>query len=283
MVMPKILQFKSKDKSGKEKINGKLEIKNESENAADLYFYGDICGSTWDKWHDEDICPQDVSDFLNQLDGNEDINIFINSGGGEVFAGLAIYNVLKRNPANKTVHVDGLAASAASVIAMAGDKIIIPATAQMMIHKAWGICIGNANDMTKFAGELDKCDESILNVYAKNLKEGVSIDTIKQMVDDTTWLTGEDAAKYFNVEVEEGTAAVAYVDSQYFDRYKNLPECLKKNKIKKLNTENKAHEIETGNKAHKEKPKNDELNNADAEAEAILEQCNFLKLESEVI
>lgn len=273
--MPKILQFKSKDKSGEEKVNGKLEIKNESENSAELYFYGDICGSTWDKWQDEDKCPQDVSDFLNQLEGNKSIDIYINSGGGDAFAGLAIYNTLKRNTAEKTVHVDGLAASAASVIALSGDRVIIPKTAQFMIHNAWTFAIGNANDMRKRANDLDKCDESILNVYAENLKEGVDVGTIKQMVDDTTWMTGEDAAKYFNVEVEEGNAAVAYADSQYFDRYKNLPECLKRNNIKKLKVEDKPSE---------EKPKdNSELERANAEAEALLEECNFLKLESEVM
>ncbi|WP_368488444.1 head maturation protease, ClpP-related [Clostridium sp. BJN0013] len=225
--MAKILEFKSKDKSGKEKVNGKMEIKNQTESSSELYFYGDICGSTWDKWQDEDKCPQDVTDFLNQLEGNKDVNIYINSGGGDAFAGLAIYNTLKRNPANKTVHVDGVAASAASVIALAGDKVIIPKTAQFMIHKAWGICIGNANDMRKYADDLDKCDESILNVYMENVKEGVKADTIKQMVDDSTWMTGEDAAKYFNVEVGEGLTIAAYADSQFFSMYKNLPECLK--------------------------------------------------------
>ena len=225
--MGKILEFKSRDKTGKEKTNGKMEIKNETGSSSELYFYGDICGSTWDKWQDEDKCPQDVADFLGQLEGNKDVNIYINSGGGDAFAGMAIYNTLKRNPAHKTTHVDGLAASAASVIALAGDKVIIPKTAQFMIHNAWTIAMGNANDFLYTAERLEKCDESILNVYAENLKEGVDKATIKQKMDDTTWMTGEDAAKYFNVEVEEGDAAVAYADSQFFDRYKNLPDCLK--------------------------------------------------------
>jgi ATP-dependent protease ClpP protease subunit len=239
----KILEFKSKNKAGKEKVNGKMEIKNESKGSAELYFYGDICGSTWDKWQDEDKCPQDVADFLNQLEGNKDINIFINSGGGDAFAGLAIYNVLKRNTANKTVHVDGLAASAASVIALAGDKVIIPSTAQFMIHKAWGICIGNANDMAKYADDLNKCDESILNVYMENVKEGVEADTIKQMVNDSTWMTGEDAAKYFNVTVEKSAKAVAYVDSQFFSLYKNIPECIMQ-KVNKEPTNNADKPVE---------------------------------------
>lgn len=233
--MSKVLEFKSKDKSGKEKINGKMEIKNQTASSAELYFYGDICGSTWDKWQNEDKCPQDVTNFLNQLEGNKDVDIYINSGGGDAFAGLAIYNTLKRNPAHKTTHVDGVAASAASVIALAGDRVIIPSTAQFMIHKAWGFCIGNANEMRKFADDLDKCDESILSVYMENVKEGVSVDTIKQLVDNSTWMTGEDAVQYFNVEVQEGLVIAACADSQFFSMYKNLPECLK-DKVQKPKT-----------------------------------------------
>ncbi|MBV4417199.1 Clp protease ClpP [Clostridium tyrobutyricum] len=280
--MSKILEFKSKDKSGKEKVNGKLEIKNQTGSSSELYFYGDICGSTWDKWQDEDKCPQDVSDFLNQLEGNENIDIYINSGGGDAFAGLAIYNTLKRNTANKTVHVDGLAASAASVIALAGDKLIIPSTAQMMIHKAWTVGVGNANDMRELADDLDKCDESILNVYAENLKDGVDINTVKELVAATTWMTGEDASQYFNVEVEENAPAVAYAESQFFDRYKNLPECLRKNKIEGNKQDNKSND-RVKDEPVVEEPKNNELKKADAEAEALLESCNFLKIESEVM
>ncbi|MDV3428352.1 MAG: Clp protease ClpP [Bacillota bacterium] len=247
--MVKILEFKSKNKAGKEKINGKMEIKNQSESSTELYFYGDICGATWDKWQDEDKCPQDVADFLNQLEGSKDINIYINSGGGDAFAGLAIYNTLKRNTANKIVHVDGLAASAASVIALAGDKVIIPTTSQLMIHKAWTFAMGNADDMRKRADDLDKCDESILNVYMENAKEDVEIGTMKQLMANTTWMTGDDAAQYFNIDVEEGTKAAAYADSQFFNVYNNVPKCItEKNKQKpQSNTNNsieKDEEIE---------------------------------------
>lgn len=95
----------------------------------ELYFYGDIVSDEMDKWQDTDTCPQDVQNILKQIDENKPLDIYINSGGGSVFAGLAIYNMLKRNKAQKTVHIDGLAASIASVIAMAGDKIIMPSNA----------------------------------------------------------------------------------------------------------------------------------------------------------
>ena len=128
--MNKILELKNKDlRTGKEKLVGKMEIKNQTNTSAELYFYGDIVSSTWSKWEKEDKCPQDVADFLNEIKNTNELSIYINSGGGSVFAGISIYNMLKRHSAYKTVYVDGLAASIASVIALAGDKVIIPATA----------------------------------------------------------------------------------------------------------------------------------------------------------
>ena len=243
--MNRILELKNKDrKTGQEKVVGKIEIKNELENRADLFFYGDICSSTWWCWEDEDKCPQDVADFLKDLDNNKEINIYINSGGGSVFAGLAIYNQLKRHPANKTVYVDGLAASISSVIALAGDKVIIPKNAQFMIHKPWSWAIGNANDLRKTADSLDSCEQSILNVYEENLKDGVDIETIKQFVNDETWFTGEEAAKYFNIDVEEESELVA-CNSEYFEKYKNIPIDLFKNDSKKIKNNLEKKELQT--------------------------------------
>jgi ATP-dependent Clp endopeptidase proteolytic subunit ClpP len=218
------LNFKSKDKAGTIKECGHLEIKNKTEESADLYFYGDIVSAEWMKWDDTDKAPQDVSDFLKNLDGMKKINMYINSGGGDVFAGLAIYNMLKRNSAEKTVYVDGMAASIASVIMMAGDKIVVPTTAQVMIHNPWTIAIGNANDFRKLADDLDTINESILAVYGENLKDGVEINTIKELMDNETWMPGNKAAEYFNIEtVEKQVAACA---SDYFEKYNNVPDGL---------------------------------------------------------
>ena len=232
--MPKVYQFTKKDKAGKTKNVGKMEIKNEAEQNAELFIYGDIVGSTWDKWQNEDTCPQDVQDFLKQLDGQQNIDIYINSGGGDVYGGLAIYNMLKRNSANKTVHVDGLAASAASVIALAGDTVIIPNTAQFMIHNPWVFLFGgyNIDDCQKLVSDLQNCGQTILNVYAENLKEGVDINTVKQMMDDETWMTGEEAAQYFNIQVEETEITAACANSEFFSKYKHLPQNLIKQEPK---------------------------------------------------
>ena len=225
-----ILEFKNKDvKTGKESIVGKMEIKNKSEDSAELYFYGDIVSSTWGKWEKEDKCPQDVADFLNEIKDSKNLDIYINSGGGSVFAGLSIYHQIKRFSAQKTVKVDGLAASIASVIALSGDKVIIPATAQFMIHAPWSWMAGNASDFRKMADDLDKIETSIINVYKENLREGVDIEEIIDMVHKETWLNGEEASKYFNIEVSEEYEVVACT-SQYFNQYKNIPKSLYQNK-----------------------------------------------------
>lgn len=250
--MDKVLEFKSKDASGKERVNGKMEIKNETSTAADLYFYGDIVSTSynpddwWSSGSEEDKAPQDVADFLNELDGMTDINMHINSGGGDVFAGVAIYNILKSNPANKTTYVDGVAASAASLIALAGNKIIIPASAQLMIHNPWTVAQGNANDLRGVADMLDQVAKSLVNIYMENAKDGVNEDDIKQMMDNATWFTGEEASEVFNIEVDN-SAPVAACISDFFSKYKNTPKSLLNSKLKNniKPTDVKDEEIES--------------------------------------
>lgn len=227
--------------------NNFMEVKNKTDNSADLYFYGDIVSSAWGKWEETDSCPEDVLAFLKEVEGVKELSIYINSGGGSVFAGLAIYNMLKRNTANKTVHIDGLAGSIASIIAMCGDKIIMPSNAFLMIHKPSNISVGNANDFRKMADTLDVIEEGLINVYAEKIKEGVDIEVIKQMLNEETWLTGSKASEYFNVEVVAENKAVAMVGD--LSNYKNAPkELLNKitssdNKEKKLIEDNKSFEL----------------------------------------
>lgn len=209
----------------KDNLASLLKIKNSTETSADLYFYGDIVSSWWGAWDDTDQYPSAVRDFLNEAKG-KDLNIYINSGGGSVFAGMAIYNMLKRHEGFKTVYVDGLAASIASVIALAGDKIIIPANAYFMIHKPWMVAIGNANELRDIADTLDTVEEGILNVYKEHLVDGVDIETIKEMMAAETWMTGEETAKYFNIEVGQAIEAVAY-SGEMLDKFQNTPQQLK--------------------------------------------------------
>lgn len=210
----KVINFKNKA----DKTVGKLEIKNINGNSS-IRFDGDIVDSDWDKWNDTDSCPSDVLEALNGLTG--DLDIYINSGGGSVFSGMSIYNILSRYKGNKTVYVDGLAGSIASVIAMAGDKIVMPKNSFLMIHKPLCMVGGNANDFRKMADTLDTIEQGIINVYATKLKDGANIDDIKSMVNNETWLTGEQASQYFNIVVSEANNAIAFIRKNDFQNYLN--------------------------------------------------------------
>ena len=203
-----------------------LNIKNLGEKA-ELHFYGEIVCDEWEKWSDLDTCPEDVLNYLSKIENSKELDIYINSGGGSVFAGLGIYNILKRHKGRKTVYVDGLAGSIASIIAMVGDEIIVPSNSFLMIHKPLcGVC-GNANDMREMADTLDRIEEGLINTYKTKLKDNVDIETIKAMVNAETWLTGEEASKYFNITVTEANKMIAKVDTNLLNSYKNVPENLK--------------------------------------------------------
>lgn len=210
-----------------------FKAKKDDKDTGELMLYGDISSSTW---YGDELTPKGFKKDLDALGDIKNLNIYINSGGGDVFAGQAIYSMLKRHSASKTVYIDGLAASIASVIAMAGDKIIMPANAMMMIHNAFTIAIGNAGEFRKLADDLDKIQESINTTYLG--KTGISEEELKQYLDAETWFTAEEAVeKGFADEIEQEKKLAASIEggflmlnSQKFDlaKYKNLtPEALK--------------------------------------------------------
>lgn len=221
----------------KDNLINLLEVKNSTETSADLFFYGDIVSSWYGAWDDTDQYPEKVRDFLKEHE-NKDLNIYINSGGGSVFAGMAIYNMLKRHNGQKTVHIDGLAGSIASVIAMAGDRIVVPKNSFLMIHKPLVGVLGNATTLREQADLLDNIEQAIINVYEDKLAKGVSIETIKDMVNVETWLNGEEALQYFNVELIEENNAIAKVDSDYIiNNCKNIPKNLNNDFIEEIKNE----------------------------------------------
>ena len=234
-------------KTQKNKNVGFMELKDSNEGNGELYLYGDIVSDQWGKWSDEDTCPQDVADFLREIDSFNNLDIFINSGGGSVFAGIAIYNQLKRHNGFKTVHVDGIAASIASVISCVGDKIIIPKSSQFMIHKP-SCCFFleslNADELRKQADTLDVCQNSIRNIYMENVKEGITEDEIDALINAETWFTGENVNEYFDFEVENDLDKVASI-SQFYNRYKNTPKNLLKNENKDKNIKDLKDKLQT--------------------------------------
>ncbi|MBG9657089.1 head maturation protease, ClpP-related [Cytobacillus firmus] len=225
-----------------------LNIKNSTDEKVDFYIYGDIVPDTDWKWDDTEVMPNDIKNLLDEHKGKK-INLYVNSGGGSVFAGLAMYNMLKRHDGEIIAHVDGVAGSIASVIVMAADKIIVPKNAYLMIHKAWTWAVGNANDLRKQADDLDRIDEGIFNTYKEKLKEGIEEETIKQMIEDETWLTGEQAAEFFAIETSDSLEAVACA-SDFYQNYKFIPSKLVKNKEQgQLSKEPKKVENSTQNES----------------------------------
>lgn len=205
------------------------EFKNDANtDNAELLLYGEISDFSW--WGDE-VTPKQFKQELDALGDVKDIKVFINSPGGDVFAGQAIYSMLKRSNANIIVYVDGLAASIASVIAMAGDTVIMPKNAMMMIHNPWTIALGTAEDFRKLADDMDKIRESIINVYES--KSGMDVKKIIDLMDAETWLTAEEAvSKGLADQIEESKQVAASLNGSFlmvnghnFDlsKYDHLP------------------------------------------------------------
>lgn len=204
------------------KKNNFLKVKNLTNKTADLYIYGEIVDNTDWKWDESDVMPNDVREVLEGLEGLDTLNIYINSPGGSVFSGLAIYNMLKRNNAKKIVHIDGVAASIASVIALAGDEVLMPSNAFMMIHKPWTMAFGNADDFRKVADDLDVIEKGLLGVYEDNIVDGVDFEEVKEMVNNETWLDAEEAIKYFDIEIIDAVE-VAASGKDILKNYNNVP------------------------------------------------------------
>ncbi len=120
------------------------------------------------------------------------INVYINSYGGSVFEGTAIYNQLRRHPAHKTVYVDGFACSIASVIAMAGDEVVMPRNALMMIHNMWMCTVGNSAELRKAANDLDIINNAGRQAYLAKTGEKLDEGRLTEMMDAETWLTAEE-------------------------------------------------------------------------------------------
>lgn len=173
------------------------------------------------------ITAKSFSKDLKALGNNlKQINLHIHSPGGDVFDGIAIYNLLKNHPANVTVYIDGLAASMASVIAMAGNEVIMPENAMMMIHKPWGIQGGDAEDMRKYADLLDKVENTLIPAYAN--KTGKTPEELAEMLSAETWLNGKECVEQgFADKLAEPLVAMASIKSRKLEDFENMPKAMK--------------------------------------------------------
>lgn len=154
---------------------------------ADIYIFGDITSCAWDE---SDVSSFSLSKQLAELDVDV-INIHINSYGGEVAEGLAIYNMLKNHPAKVKTYCDGFACSIASVVFMAGDERIMNNASMLMIHNAWTYTAGNAEDLRKVADDLDIISQGAFAAYKSAVN--ISDEKLLEMLNAETWILPDDA------------------------------------------------------------------------------------------
>lgn len=160
-------------------------VTNEAEDTTEIFIYESI-GGFFGIWADE---------FVKELNGikSKNITVRINSPGGALFDAIAIYNALVQHPANVTTYVDSLAASAASIIAMAGDNVVMMVGSQMMIHDALGIGIGNSAEMREYAEFLDQQSDNIATMYAD--KAGGDPEEWREKMRAETWMFAQEAVE----------------------------------------------------------------------------------------
>lgn len=218
-----------------------------NQNEADVFIYGDIVSNQWD-----DI-DTTASSFKKDLDGLGEIstiNLHINSPGGSVFEGIAIYNMLKRHKAKVNVFVDALAASIASVIAMAGDTIFMPKNSMLMIHNPWTFGMGNANDFRKLADDLERIGASSSQTYLSKAGSKLTEEKLQELLDNETWLSADEAFEYGLCDVvEEANQMVASISEEMLKQYKNVPKQFSHEKQSAVSAEEMAQRLRIAEEA----------------------------------
>ena len=200
--MKKFWNFSKKDKVG------------------ELYLYGEIASATW--WGDE-ITPKQFKEDLDALGDIDTLKVYINSGGGDVFAGWNIINILQRHKATKIGYCDGLAASIAFDIYQSMDKRIAMKNSMLMTHNCWTFTMGNRHELRKQADEMEKIDGMLAEMTSK--KSGKTVEDVLAIQDAESWYTAQEAVdEGFADELEEGKQLAACVSSEFFALYNHPPE-----------------------------------------------------------
>ena len=201
------------------------DIQNKAGTTADVYIFDEI--GTYGVTAQEFIT--DIKDLKDTP-----INLRINSLGGDVFDGMAMYNVIKRREAKTTVYIEGIAASIATIIALGADEVVMAENSLFMIHNAWGGSMGEAKDMRKTADTLDKITGELTDIYRK--KTGLSYDSLVDMMDEETWLNANEAFSYGFIDTISDSIKVA---AKYdVSKFKNITQEEIQNKLS-ININNK--------------------------------------------
>lgn len=200
------------------KNNSWFRMQASADSTADIFIYDEI--GYWG------VTAKQFVANLKALGDVSHINLHINSPGGDVFDGIAIFNALKHHGAAITVYIDGLAASMASVIAMVGNPVIMPENTMLMIHKPWGFAGGDATDMRDYADLLDKVESVLIPAYMA--KTGKAHEEIAAMLEDETWLTGEECvALGFADQVVPSLQAMACIHSKRIEEFEKMPNSIR--------------------------------------------------------
>lgn len=194
--------------------------------------YGDITSYPFDE---RDVSAFNLSKELEKVTAKT-IEVYINSYGGEVAEGLAIYNALKRHKAKVKTYVDGFACSIASVIAMAGDERYMYPTSLLMIHNVWTYASGNSADLRKVADDLDIMTSSSIKAYKEHAN--ISEEEIKELLDNETWLTADEA-------LEKGFITKIAADTKNNKSNQSARKAVYNMLLNKLDNENDEKEPET--------------------------------------
>ena len=216
--------------------------------------YGAVVDTDEERTTIEDCTPGQFRAFTKKLEPNEELQISINSPGGSVYGGIAIANMIRQLSANghkTTAFVEGLAASIASVIMCACDKVVLGESSLIMIHNCWSIVQGDANTLRKEADSMDVMNDAIISFYRS--KFDLSPEKLKSLMDQETWFSGKEAEAFnFNCEViadEVGYKIAAKLKDIDLSKFKNLPKAFKEiimekeEEIKKVDDEVKNEEV----------------------------------------
>lgn len=176
---------------------------NTGESGSVIYIYGDI--TSWE-WDESDVSSYTLSKAIDGITSPE-LHVYINSYGGEVAEGLAIYNALKRSPARVVTHADGFVCSAAMLPYLAGEERVMSAASLLMVHNAWTSAQGNAEELRKTADDLDAITQATINAYMTVFRQDES--ALKALMDAESWILPGDA-----LELGLATAIVGEPDSR---------------------------------------------------------------------
>lgn len=193
-----------------------ITFKNRAD-SADIYVYGEI---TKYPFENSDVSAEGFKDMLKEAAGKP-LNIYINSGGGDVFEGQTIATMLERYEGRKTCYIDGICASIATKIPFACDSVNFAEGAYFMIHRASAVAWGNYDDLLKMADTLEQIDNGLVATYRRN--SNMTDEVIRQKMRDETWYTSDTINDDFNFNIVAGKQIAAYVSPDTMAKYANAP------------------------------------------------------------